>query len=401
MYTYQEVLTFVQEEDVKFIRLSFFDIFGVQKNISIMPNELHRAFTYGVSFDASAVAGFGDAVECDLFLHPHPDTLEILPWRPNTGRVVRMYCDIRHPDGSPFETDCRQLLKTAVKTANDKGFHIYFGAEMEFYLFETDEKGKPTTIPFDYAGYMDISPEDKGENVRREICFTLIEMGIHPEASHHEEGPGQNEIDFKYGDPLTAADNTSIFKWIVKTIATQNGLYADFSPKPIINEAGNGMHINISIESDDKKDYTDLFMAGIMKHIEEITVFLNPCEESYLRLGGYKAPKYISWSRENRSQLIRIPATRNGQRRLELRSPDPSCNPYLVFTLLIYAGLDGIEQNISIPEPCNINLFTADYSVTKNLTPLPLTLELASQLAEDSTFVKNYLPNAYIEAYCK
>ncbi len=401
MYSYKEVLTFVREEDVQFIRLAFFDIFGKQKNISIMPNELERAFTEGISFDASAIDGFGDEVECDLFLHPEPSTLAVLPWRPNHGRVVRMYCEIRHPDGSPFASDSRFVLKNAIKAARAKGLSISFGPEMEFYLFENDENGKPTKIPFDNAGYMDISPEDKGENVRREICFTLIDIGIDPEASHHEEGPGQNEIDFRYSDALTAADNTSLFKWVVRTISARNGLYADFSPKPLEDEAGNGMHINMSILSQDGADHTYTFMAGILEHINEITVFLNPTEDSYKRLGGRKAPKYVTWSPENRSQLIRIPAVKTRKKRLELRSPDPSCNPYLTFALLIYAGLDGIERNLTPQEPCNKNLYTETDEITKDLLALPETLSEARSFTMQSDFIKSILPEEYLNAYCK
>ncbi|MFI3172786.1 MAG: glutamine synthetase family protein [Eubacteriales bacterium] len=401
MYSYKDVLTFVEQEDVQFIRLAFFDVFGKQKNISIMPDRLEKAFIEGVSFDASAIAGFGDEVKCDLFLHPEPDTLSILPWRPSQGRVVRMYCDIRHPDGSPFNADSRLILKKAMKYAKSKGFAISFGPEMEFYLFETDEKGFPTTIPFDNAGYMDIAPEDKGENIRREICFTLIDIGVFPEASHHEEGPGQNEIDFKYSNPLAAADNTAIFKWVVKTIASRNGLYADFSPKPLLDQAGNGMHINMSIQSVDQKDYTLSFIAGILDHIKEMTLFLNPADASYNRLGGKKAPQYITWSPENRSQLIRIPAIKSGKHRLELRSPDPLCNPYIAFALLIYAGIDGIKRELTPPEPCNINLYTADDSITATLDTLPSTLQDAFSIASESEFIRSVLPEEYIKAYCK
>ncbi len=401
MYSYKEVLTFVAEEDVQFIRLTFFDVFGKQKNISILPNELERAFNEGISFDASAIAGFGDEVECDLFLHPDPSTLTILPWRPSHGRVVRMYCDIRHPDGSQFHLDSRFILKNAMIAAKRKGLSISFGPEMEFYLFETDDNGHPTKTPLDYAGYMDISPEDKGENIRREICLMLLDIGIIPETSHHEEGPGQNEIDFRYSDALVAADNTSIFKWVVKTISARNGIHAEFSPKPLCNEAGNGMHINMSVLSQDGVDYSNLFIAGILNHIEEITLFLNPTEESYQRLGGRKAPKYITWSPENRSQLIRIPATKNKKKRIELRSPDPSCNPYLAFALLIYAGIDGIERKLTLPPAHNINLYTADTSITDELQTLPTTLEAASEITLNSSFIKNILPEEYLTAYCK
>ena len=401
MFSYDEVLTFAHQEDVKFIRLTFFDVFGRQKNISIMPEELERAFKEGISFDASAIAGFGDEVKSDLFLHPDPATLSILPWRPTNGRVARMYCDIRYPDGTLLEKDSRLILKNAMQVAKEKGISVYFGPEIEFYLFKTDENGDATTIPFDYAGYMDIAPKDKGENIRREICFTLIDMGIRPEASHHEEGPGQNEIDFRYSDALTSADNTSTFKWVVKVISLNNGLYADFSPKPLKDQAGSGMHINMSLESNDGKDYSEMFMAGIMEHIAEMTLFFNPREESYLRLGEKKAPKYITWSPENRSQLIRIPAVKSMQKRIELRSPDPLTNPYLAFALLIYAGLDGIERKILPPEPLNINLFKADKEITKQLKTLPMTVMEAFQCASNSDFINKILPKTYLETYGK
>ena len=230
MYTYDEVMTFVEEEDVKFIRLAFCDVNGKQKNISIMPHELKKAFNDGISFDASAIDGFGDEVKSDLFLHPDSSTLSILPWRPSQGRVVRMFCDIKHPDGTPFEKDGRLILKKAVNEAANMGITCNFGAEVEFYLFKTDENGNKMSEPFDDAGYLDIAPDDKGENVRREICLTLLDMGIIPESSHHEEGPGQNEIDFKHSDALCSADNVVTLKSVVKTIAMRNGLCADFSP---------------------------------------------------------------------------------------------------------------------------------------------------------------------------
>lgn len=237
-YSKQEVLQYVQEEDVKFIRLAFCNVFGKQKNISIMPDELPRAFAYGIAIDGSAIAGFGDEAESDLLLHPEPDTLMVLPWRPEHGRVVRMFCSISYPDGRPFICDTRSLLKKATSDAESAGISFAFGPEMEFYLFQLDAEGQPTKTPYDNAGYMDIAPEDKCENVRREICLLLEQMGIYPESSHHEEGPGQNEIDFRYSDPLTAADNTLTFQAVVKTVAQRNGLYADFSPKPLRHQPG-------------------------------------------------------------------------------------------------------------------------------------------------------------------
>ena len=386
MYTESEVLEFVKEEDVKFVRLAFFDVKGKQKNISIMADQLHRAFELGISFDASAIDGFESPDKSDLFLHPDPTTLSVLPWRPNTGKVCRMFCNIKYPDGTPYEKDCRTLLKNAIKYAKEKyNLSLSFGSEVEFYLFKLNEAGESTKIPFDNAGYMDIAPEDKGENIRRDICFTLESMGIIPEASHHEEGPGQNEIDFKYSDALTAADNTATFKWIVRTRAASNGLYADFSPKPLEGQAGSGFHINVSLSDESKMPNA---IAGILKHAEELTYFLNTTEESYNRLGECKAPKYICWGNQNRSTMIRVPATKK-IKRLEIRSADPECNPYIAFALIIYAALDGIENNLVPPAPVEENLFA---NASKNdIKVLPDTLDLAKKIADESEFVKKVL----------
>lgn len=396
-FDYDDVLEYIEQEDVKFIRLAFCDIKGNLKNISIMPDEVKRAFTSGISFDASAIKGFETEEKSDLFLFPVPSTLMLLPWRPSQGRVVRMFCNIKYPDGTPFNSDCRYILENAVNFAKDKGFSIYFGTEFEFYLFKSDENGNPTNIPFDNAGYFDVAPEDKGENVRREICLTLLEMGMKPECSHHEEGPGQNEIDFKYSDAISAADNAINFITVVKAAALSNGLYADFSPKPIKDCSGNGLHVNMSIKSDDGKDYTNNFIAGIIAHIKEMTAFLNPTENSYKRLGEKKAPKYITWSKENRSQLIRIPAATGEYKRIELRSPDPLANPYITFALLIYAGLDGILNDLKLQDATDINLFTAEKSVTENLDKLPNNLSEAVKIAQNSDFVKKYLPEEIIK----
>lgn len=396
-FSYEELMNFIDEEDVKFIRLAFSDINGKQKNISIMPGELERAFRDGISFDASAVPGFAKEIKSDLFLFPDSSTLSILPWRPTHGRVVRMFCDIKYPDDRPFVEDSRYILKQAVAKAKKMGIRCYFGSEFEFYLFKTDEEGNSTGVPFDRAGYMDIAPEDKGENIRREICFMLVDMGIKPESSHHEEGYGQNEIDFRYSDALSAADNAATFKTVVRTVAMRNGLYADFSPKPMADDSGNGMHINMSIKSDDGKDYTEQFMAGIITHIGEMTAFLNPVEESYHRLGEKKAPKYITWSKENRSQLIRIPAAKGEFKRIELRSPDPEANPYIAYTLLIHAGLDGIKRNLTLPEAMDIDLFNASEEVLKDLTSLPQSLEEAWEKAVTSEFIREILPSNYLQ----
>ena len=400
-YTPQEVIQFIQEEDVKFIRLAFCDCFGRPKNISIMPHELERAFKYGIAIDASAIAGFGDEVNSDLFLHPDASTIALLPWRPEHGSVVRMFCSITHPDGTPFAHDTRGILKQAVADAAKAGYAFSFGSELEFYLFRLDENGDATKLPYDRASYMDVAPDDKGENVRREACLTLEQMGIRPESSHHEEGPGQNEIDFRYADPVTAADNALTFKSVVSTVAAGNGLCADFSPKPLPDAPGSGMHVNLSVKSADGRDVMPQVMAGILEHVADISIFLNPVDASYHRLGSRKAPRYISWSSENRSQLIRIPAAFGEYRRAELRSPDAACNPYLAFALLIYAGLDGIKRQLPLPEPADVNLFTAPESVTQAFRTLPERLDKAKQLAKESAFTASVLPRALISYYTR
>ncbi|MBM6919804.1 glutamine synthetase [Phocea massiliensis] len=400
-YSKEEVLQYVQEDDVKFIRLAFCDVFGKQKNISIMPQELPRAFEYGIAFDASAIAGFGDETHSDLLLRPEPETLMQLPWRPEHGKVVRMFSNISYPDGTPFECDTRNLLKQAVADAKRAGFSFSFGAEQEFYLFHLDENGNPSAIPYDNAGYMDIAPEDRGENIRREICLTLEQMGIQPESSHHEEGPGQNEIDFRYSDPLTAADNTMTFQTIVKTVCRRNGLFADFSPKPLSDKPGNGFHINMSVKPCTASENLCYMIAGVLDKIPEITAFLNPTQASYERFGKSKAPAYISWSSENRSQLVRIPAAIGEYRRAELRSPDPTANPYLAFTLMIYAGLYGIAHQLDLPPAANFNLYHADAKTLQQFSKLPTSMQEAAQIAAASTFVKAHIPEKILNLYCK
>ena len=398
-YSKEEVLQYIEEEDVKFIRLAFCDVFGRQKNISIMPQELPRAFGYGIAIDASAITGFGDETHSDLLLHPDPETLMLLPWRPEHGKVIRMYTSITHPDGRPFECDTRSLLKKAVKSAEIQGYKFYFGSELEFYLFKLDENGNPTKEPYDEAGYMDIAPDDKGENIRREVCLTLEQMGIRPESSHHEEGPGQNEIDFRYSDAIKAADNTMTFQTVVKTVARRNGLFADFSAKPLENKPGNGFHINMSVKSDDKNDICYM-IAGVLDKADQMTAFLNPSENSYERFGQNKAPKYVSWSSENRSQLVRIPAAIGEYRRAELRSPDPTANPYLAFTLMIYAGLYGINHKLDLPPVADFNLYKTDAETLSEYKQLPRTLEDACKLASNSEFIKQYIPSAISDIYC-
>ena len=401
MYSKNEVLEFVKEEDVKFIKLAFVDVFGKQKNVSITDNELERAFKTGVAIDASAIKGFGDEAKSDLFLRPDPSTLAVLPWRPEHGRVVRMFCDVTYPDGSPFKCDSRAILKNAVKFAQEKGLSFNFGSEMEFYLFKLDENGNRTSETYDDAGYMDVAPEDKGENIRREICLTLEQMGIYPESSHHEEGAGQNEIDFRYSDPLTAADNAVTFRQVVAAVAHRNGLFADFSPKPVENASGNGFHINFSVKSAEGKDVTEQCIAGVLNRTEESTVFFNATENSYKRLGAFKAPSYIAWSKENRSELIRIPAAAEEYRRAELRSPDPLINPYIAFALIIYSACEGIMNSEILPPPADFNMYKASEETLKNYKKLPATLSAAREKAKNSAFIGKYLPKSVISAYCE
>ena len=399
-YTKEEVMQYISEEDVEFIRLAFCDVFGRRKNVSITPGEMERAFEYGIAFDASSIAGFGNEAHSDLFMHPDPDTLILLPWRPEHGRVVRMFADVTYPDGRPFECDTRTLLKKAVGDAKEAGVTFSFGIEQEFYLFELDDDGQPTKKPYDRAGYMDMAPDDKGENIRREICLMLEQMGIYPESSHHEDGPGQNEIDFRYSDALSAADNAMSFRRVVKTVAARNGLWADFSPRPLENAPGSGFHINLSVQADTGEDLLPSMIAGILRHIGEITVFLNPLEGSYTRLGRDKAPRFITWSAQNRSQLIRVPAAEGEFRRAELRSPDPAANPYLAYALLIWAAMDGIAGKLSLPPAADLNLFTADQETQARFARLPESKEAAAALAASSGFLRAHLPRALIDSYC-
>lgn len=398
--TEQELMKYIEEEDVKFIRLTFCDIYGVQKNISIQRGELARAFDKGIGIDASYLDGFGGDYGKDIWLHPEPDTITILPWRPEHGRVVRMFCTLTYADGTPIETDTRALLRQAVRYAQSKGFRFHFKSEMQFYLFKTDESGESTGVPYDNAGYMDIAPLDKGENVRREICLTLEQMGIQPESSHHEAGPGQNEIDFCYADPITAADNTVTFLSVVRTMAARNGLYADFSPKPIKDKAGSALHITVSVKSNAGDDVTDSAIAGILHNVAGMTVFLNPTVGSFLRFGQHKAPKYITWSGNNRAQLISVRLTESGSRCAQVRSPDPEANPYLAFALMIYAVLDGIENQRALPQPVDEDFLLFQSKTKEEPERLPDSIEKARIEAKKSPLIQQFIPSSVIRLYC-
>ena len=410
--TMNEVVQFIEENDVKFIRLAFCDIFGTQKNIAIQPGELPRAFENGIRFNASALKGFLNIEDSDLLLFPDPGTLSVLPWRPAQGRVVRFYCDIKYPDGTPFEGDGRHILRQAVTRARKAGYSLTMGTANEFYLFDRDENGRPTVIPHDHGEYFDVAPLDKGENVRRQICLTLEEMSIQPESSHHEQGPGQHEIDFRYAGALEAADNFVTFKWVVKSMASSSGLFASFLPKPLADAPGSGLHLSISIKKNGENifhprfaDSADgqHFVAGVLQRAAEMTIFGNSLTNSYQRLGEFEAPKYITWAQQNRSPLITVPlADGTTSHRMKMRALDGCINPYLIFALIIHAGLDGIETSAPLAPACDVNLFTAPDETRAQFPALPASLCEAIRLASDSAFIGKYLPartrTAFFEA---
>lgn len=394
-YTVDDIIEFVEENDVKFIRLAFCDLHGVQKNISIMPKELRSAFTRGINFDSFLILGFDDPDYQDLFLRPDPDTLHVLPWRPQSGRVIRFYCNVVLADGTPFPYDYRKFLKDTLNECEAAGFRTRMGLKSEFYLFKTDENGNPTTEPFDNGGYMDVAPNDKGENIRREICLTLEEMGIMPESSHHERGPGQNEIDFASADVLTTADNLVTYKNVVENIASRNGVYASFDPKPLVGKPGNGLHVKMSnyrgtvnLEEYDR-GFSESFIAGILNRMRDITIFLNCREDSYSRFGLSEAPAYISWSAQSRSRLLRVPEVNGERSHFILRSPDSCINPYLATAIIIQAGLEGVRNDEKLPAPQDVSSRHMSDEQLAKLEKLPVSLEEAIECAENSEFLNN------------
>ena len=394
-----EFMQYIEEEDIKFIRLLFSDIYGNPKNISVMPNYIERAFKNGVGINPMGIPGFSAEARSDIYLHPHPETAALLPWRPDQGRVVRLFCDLKYEDGTTFAADTRNILREAVLKAQEEGISFTFGTRIEFYLFKTDEDGEPTKIPFDKAGYMDIAPLDKGANVRREICLTLERMGIIPFNSHHEAGPGQNEIDFVSADPIKAADDTLTYISVVKTIAARNGLYADFSPKPLSGLPGNGFHVNVSASKDGDTSVLPSAIEGILEKICDLTIFMNRCEDSYQRIGKGDAPRYITWSGGNYGQLLRIPQN-SGHHYAQLRSPDAFSNPYLIFALIIYASLYGIRKGLELRAPVNLDLSAVTYSKNSEYGILPRNIDEAKEAAKNSEFVRECLPESIISAYC-
>ena len=398
--TLREILNFIEENDVKFIRLAFCDSFGIAKNISVMPSQLERVIREGISIDGSAIAGFQDVAASDLFLYPDVSTLDILLWRPSNGRVIRFFCEIRYPDGTLYEKDCRSLLKQKLEEIRSRGWQLKSGLECEFYAFE---KQDATVLqPIDSGGYLDIFPKDRGEDLRRDICLMLEEMGIIPESSHHEQGPGQNEIDFHFDDALVSCDQYMTFHWVVESVAQAHDINACFLPKPLKNQSGNGLHIHLSLHHQGKNLFTSEkpeifqhFTAGILTHIKEMTLFFNPIANSYERLGEFEAPSTISWSHYNRSALIRIPAVHGEGLRLELRSPDPSCNAYLASYLLICAGLEGIDEQLPLQSESIGNLNHHHES----LDSLPQSLLEAVECAKESPFLKKVLPASLLNYY--
>ncbi|MDO5382253.1 MAG: type I glutamate--ammonia ligase [Eubacteriales bacterium] len=414
-YTKEDIFRLVEEEDVEFIRLQFTDMFGVLKNVAITSSQLEKALSNKCMFDGSSVEGFVRIEESDMYLYPDLDTFAIFPWRPQQGKVARLICDVYTPDGNPFEGDPRWILKKVVNEAKQMGYTFEVGPECEFFLFHTDDNGLPTTLTHEKAGYFDLGPTDLGENVRRDMVLTLEDMGFEIEASHHEVAPAQHEIDFKYDEAIKTADNIMTFKLTVKTIAKRHGLYATFMPKPKFGINGSGMHVNMSLATQDGKNiFADEngklglsedayhFIAGLLKHAKGMAVITNPLVNSYKRLvPGYEAPVYIAWSATNRSPLIRIPASRGNGTRVELRNPDPAANPYLVLATCLAAGLDGIKNKLEVPESIDRNIFemTDEEIKEAGVDTLPENLYDAVECLKKDEFICGVLGDHVVEKY--
>ena len=417
-YTKEDIIRLVQEENVKFIRLQFTDILGTIKNVEIPVSQLEKALDNKMMFDGSSIEGFVRIEESDMYLYPDLDTFVIFPWTAEKGKVARFICDIYNPDGTPFEGDPRNNLKRVLKEMEELGFTAFnLGAEPEFFLFKLDEKGEPTLELNDNGGYFDLAPTDLGENCRRDIVLELEEMGFEIEASHHEVAPGQHEIDFKYADAIKACDDIQTFKLVVKTIARKHGLHATFMPKPLFGVNGSGMHCNLSLFRNGENAFYDpntedglsetalQFIAGVIKHATSFTAVTNPTVNSYKRLvPGYEAPCYVAWSGRNRSPLIRIPASRGMSTRIEVRSVDPSANPYLAMAVLLKAGLDGIKNKLTPPKPVDRNIYvmTKEERIENGIVDLPATLyEALENLKQNEVIVSalgSHLFEHFVEA---
>jgi len=408
------VLKMAKEHDVKFVRMWFTDIQGILKSFAITVEELEGALTEGMGFDGSSIQGFARIDESDMVALPDPDTFRLLPWRPREHHAVaRMFCDVLRPGGEPFEGDPRFVLKRNLKRAADLGYTFYVGPELEYFYFQDSA----STVPLDQGGYFDMTPRDAAIEMRKDTVLTLEEMGIGIEYSHHEVAPSQHEIDMRYTDALTMADNVMTYRLVVKEVALRHGVYATFMPKPVFGINGSGMHVHQSLFKGehnaffDKNDSYHLskiargYIAGLLARAPEITAVTNQWVNSYKRLvPGYEAPVYLSWARRNRSDLIRVPEYRPGREkatRIEFRSPDPACNPYLAFSVMLAAGLEGIEKGLEPPPPVEENVYemTAEERQKRGITTLPASLLEAILLAEKSEIVRQALGEHVFEAF--
>ena len=394
--TRDEIMHIIKEKNVNFFRLQFVDIFGFLKNIALPLSQIEKALDGKIMFDGSSIEGFVRINESDMYLKPDYDTFVVMPWREKDGsNAARIICDVYKPDGTPFVGCPRNNLKRVLAEAKKLGYTMNVGTEAEFFLFRRDAEGRATTITDDVTGYFDVEPDDSGIDCRRKIIKTLEAMGFEIEASHHEVAEGQHEINFKYADALTAADNTVTFKWVVRSIAAEFGLHATFMPKPVFGINGSGMHTNQSLFNldgtnafYDEKGPLELspvaykYIAGIMKNAKGFCAVTNPLVNSYKRLvAGYEAPVYVAWSASNRSALVRIPASRGMGTRTEVRCPDPTCNPYLAFAMMLGAGLDGIKNDLPVPDAVNVDIFemTAAEKKEAGIASLPANLYEAVQ----------------------
>ena len=415
-YTRKDILRLVEEEDVGFIRLQFTDIYGTLKNVAITTGQLERALNNECMFDGSSIEGFSRIEESDMYLRPDLNTFTIFPWRPQQGKVARFICDIYRPDGTAYESDPRQVLENVIRETEEMGYQFVVGPEFEFFLFHQDDDGTPTTTTHEKAGYFDLGPPDLGENARRDMVLTLEDMGIEIEASHHEMAPAQHEIDLKYEEALETADNMVTFRMVVKTIAKRHGLHATFMPKPKYGINGSGMHLNMSLSRDGENIFSDendehglsqeayYFIGGLMKHIKAITFITNPLVNSYKRLvPGYEAPTYIAWSANNRTPLLRIPESRRSGKRIELRSPDASANPYLALAVCLAAGMEGIREKILPPKEISQNIFELNEEEKKALgiECLPGSLMEAVEEFEKDAFIQKVLGEELSQKFIK
>lgn len=414
-YTREDVVRQIKENNVKFIRLQFTDMLGIIKNVEIPLSQLEKALDNKMMFDGSSIEGFVRIEESDMYLYPDLDTFVVFPWTSEKGKVARFICDIYKPDGTPFEGDPRYNLKRNLKKMEELGFDAFnIGAEPEFFLFKLDEKGNPSLELNDQAGYFDLAPTDLGENCRRDIVLELEEMGFEIEASHHEGAPGQHEIDFKYSDAVKHADDIQTFKLVVKTIARKHNLHATFMPKPLFGVNGSGMHINMSLFKKGENVFYDTkgdlelsetayhFMAGIIQHATAFTAITNPTINSYKRLvPGYEAPSYVAWSASNRSPLLRVPNSRGLSTRLEVRSVDPSANPYMVLSVLLAAGLSGIENKLTPPTAVDRNIYvmSKEEREEEGILDLPVTLKGALDLLQKDEVIVESLGDHLFEHF--